>query len=145
MDVCASCHSRRSQVAEGFTPGSRLLDHYVPSLLDESLYFADGQILDEVFVYGSFVQSKMHHAGVTCGDCHAPHSARLLREDNDVCTACHSPGGSSRFPGLQPKVYDSPEHHFHASDALAGKVAAGCWVRVGLRGLPYDSACLHGY
>ena len=121
MDVCASCHSRRSQVAEGFTPESRLLDHYVPSLLDEGLYFADGQILDEVFVYGSFVQSKMHYAGVTCGDCHAPHSARLLREGNDVCTACHSPGGSSRFPGLQPKVYDSPEHHFHASNAAAGK------------------------
>ena len=123
MDVCASCHSRRSQVAEGFTPESRLLDHYVPSLLDEGLYFADGQILDEVFVYGSFVQSKMHHAGVTCGDCHAPHSARLLREDNEVCTVCHSPGGSSRFPSLQAKVYDSPEHHFHASDALAGGVA----------------------
>ena len=58
LAVCGSCHSRRSQVAEGFVPGEQLLDHYEPSLLDEGLYFADGQILDEVFVYGSFLQSK---------------------------------------------------------------------------------------
>jgi tetratricopeptide (TPR) repeat protein len=118
MDVCASCHSRRNQVAEGFRPGANLLDHYVPSLLDEGLYYADGQILDEVFVYGSFIQSEMHHAGVTCSDCHTPHSAQLQRQGNDVCTACHSPGGSSRFPGLQSKVYDSVDHHFHAVSTL---------------------------
>ena len=123
LDVCASCHSRRNQVAEGFRPGAKLLDHYVPALLDEGLYFADGQILDEVFVYGSFIQSKMHHAGVTCGDCHAPHSAQLQRQGNDVCTACHSPGGSARFPGLQSKIYDSADHHFHEISTSATEAA----------------------
>ena len=57
-----------------------------------------------------------------------------------TCTACHSPGGSSRFPGLQPKVYDSPEHHFHASNAAAGNVAGVVGSGVGLCGLPYDRA-----
>lgn len=121
QDVCASCHSRRSQVAENFVAGSRLLDHYEPSLLDQGLYFADGQILDEVFVYGSFAQSKMHAAGVSCGDCHAPHSGELLRSGNEVCTACHSPTGYSRYPGLRSKVYDSPEHHFHGAAEARGQ------------------------
>ena len=126
LAVCGSCHSRRSQIAEGFVPGKPLLDHYEPSLLDEGLYFADGQILDEVFVYGSFLQSKMHNAGVSCGDCHEPHSGQLQRSGNAVCTDCHSPAGSGRFPGLRPVVYDSPDHHFHAVvDPPVGKLAAG--------------------
>lgn len=120
LAVCGSCHSRRSQVAEGFVPGDQLLDHYEPSLLDEGLYFADGQILDEVFVYGSFLQSKMHNAGVSCGDCHEPHSGELQRSGNSVCTACHSPAGSVRFPGLKPIVYDSPDHHFHGAPHTQG-------------------------
>ena len=99
LDVCASCHSRRNQIAEGFVPGRPYLDYFSPALLDDGLYFADGQILDEVFVYGSFLQSKMHGAGVTCGDCHDPHTGQLQRNGNDVCTACHSPAGSQRFPG----------------------------------------------
>lgn len=124
LAVCASCHSRRSQIAEGFVPGGRFLDHYDPSLLDEGLYFADGQILDEVFVYGSFLQSKMHNAGVSCGDCHEPHSTKLQRSGNAVCTDCHSPAGSGRFPGLSAIVYDSPDHHFHAdTGSRAGKPA----------------------
>lgn len=113
LEVCASCHSRRTQIAEGFAPGRSYLDHFSPALLDDGLYFADGQILDEVFVYGSFLQSKMHGAGVTCGDCHDPHTGQLQRNGNDVCTACHSPEGSQRFPGLQAKVYNSVDHHFH--------------------------------
>ncbi|NCF45319.1 MAG: hypothetical protein GWP70_10940 [Proteobacteria bacterium] len=125
LDVCASCHSRRSQVAEGFAPGEALLDHYQPALLDQGLYFSDGQILDEVFVYGSVLQSKMRHAGVSCGDCHQPHSATLSRQGNEVCTACHSPQGSGRYAGLQAKVYDSPAHHFHAMPEPVGHAVEG--------------------
>ncbi len=113
LEVCASCHSRRSQIAEGFAPGRSYLDHFSPALLDNGLYYADGQIFDEVFVYGSFLQSKMHAGGVTCGDCHDPHTGQLQREGNEVCTACHSPAGSQRFPGLQAKIYNSVDHHFH--------------------------------
>ena len=65
------------------------MDQYLPRTLDEGMYFADGQIEDEVYVYGSFVQSKMYHAGVTCSDCHEPHTMALKAPGNGVCLQCH--------------------------------------------------------
>jgi Flp pilus assembly protein TadD len=114
VDTCARCHARRGILAEGFAAGDAFLDFYRPALLEDGLYHADGQILDEVYVYGSFLQSKMHQRGVTCTDCHNPHSARLENDGNATCTACHQPQPPARFPTLQPKVYDHPDHHFHA-------------------------------
>ena len=90
IETCAPCHSRRRIVAPDFLPGKAYLDHYMPELLDEQLYFADGQIKDEVFVYGSFLQSRMYREGVTCSDCHDPHTLRLKIEGNELCTQCHA-------------------------------------------------------
>jgi cytochrome c553 len=74
INLCAGCHSRRQPLTAGSpAPSAPFLDHYVPALLREGLYHADGQILDEVYVYGSFLQSRMYAAGVSCGDCHEPH------------------------------------------------------------------------
>ena len=102
IEVCAPCHSRRSTIAEGFEAGKPLHDFYLPQLLSENMYFADGQIQDEVFVYGSFLQSKMYHAGVSCSDCHEPHSLQLRAEGNAVCLQCHA-----------AKTFDSKQHHHH--------------------------------
>ncbi len=101
VDQCARCHSRRSQFSEAFVPGEKFLDHYLPELLVDGTYFADGQILDEDYVYGSFVQSRMYHEGVKCTDCHNPHSTQLRYEGNRLCMQCHEP------------KYDEPGHHFH--------------------------------
>ena len=57
----------------------------MPSLLDDGLYFSDGQILEEVYVYSSFLQSKMYRSNVGCGDCHDVHSLQLVREGNELC------------------------------------------------------------
>ena len=78
----------------------------MPALLDEGLYFDDGQILEEVYVYASFLQSRMYAAGVTCSDCHDPHSQRLKAgtEPSDVCGQCHL---ATRF--------DTPDHHRHTA------------------------------
>ena len=84
---------------------------------DEGLYYADGQILEEVYVYGSFVQSKMYHAGVRCTDCHDPHSSKLVKVGNELCVQCHQPVANERFPELTLMNYDSPEHHFHTSES----------------------------
>lgn len=100
--VCAQCHSMRSQVAEGFQHGGALLDHYRPELLRDPLYHADGQQREEVFISASFAQSRMHAAGVTCSDCHEPHSQRLRADGNALCATCHS-----------PRHFDQPSHHFH--------------------------------
>ena len=92
-ESCGRCHSRRSVITDSYEYGKPLLDTHRLALLDEGLYHADGRILDEVYVYGSFVQSKMYSAGVTCSDCHNPHSGNLHTgpDPNNVCTQCHLP------------------------------------------------------
>ncbi len=109
--VCAQCHARRAQIAEGYFAGKPFLDHYRPSLLAPGLYYADGQQRDEVYIWGSYLQSKMHRAGVTCSDCHAPHSGALRAQGNGVCAQCHLPAR-----------YDSAQHHHHR----AGEKGSAC-------------------
>jgi Flp pilus assembly protein TadD len=91
VEACGRCHARRAPIAAEYRHGAPLLDFYLPALLTESLYFADGQILDEVFEYGSFRQSRMYAAGVVCTDCHEPHSLQLRAEGDAVCAQCHLP------------------------------------------------------
>ncbi|HDZ57635.1 MAG TPA: hypothetical protein ENI17_06210 [Pseudomonas xinjiangensis] len=112
--VCAQCHSMRSQVAEGFQHGGALLDHYRPELLRDPLYHPDGQQREEVFISGSFAQSKMHAAGVTCSDCHEPHGQQLRAEGNALCATCHSAA-----------QFDQPSHHFHPADS-SGAQCVNC-------------------
>lgn len=118
VDQCARCHARRHRVAPRHVAGRAFLDEYLPELLREGLYHADGQILDEVYVYGSFVQSRMHAMGVRCSDCHDPHGLNLWVENDAVCQQCHSQQAPlERFPTLQAKRYDTPEHHHHPVDS----------------------------
>jgi tetratricopeptide (TPR) repeat protein len=102
IETCAKCHARRRQIHEDFRPGKPMLDYYDPFLLDDGLYHANGNILDEVYEYGSFMQSKMHANHVRCSDCHDPHSLKLKFQGNALCTQCHVPG-----------KYDTPAHHHH--------------------------------
>ena len=112
--LCAGCHSRRSAF-DPFSPlpGSLFDDHYRLALLRPDLYFSDGQIKEEVYVYGSFLQSKMNAKGVRCSNCHDVHSGNLVADGNSVCTQCHSPAGNENFPTLTRKDYDGKEHHYH--------------------------------
>ena len=96
----------------------------MPALLDFPLYYSDGQILDEVYVYGSFLQSKMSHQGVRCTNCHNPHSGQLLKSGNATCTTCHQSEPPSRFSTLKAKRYDSRQHHFHAPDSPGSQCVA---------------------
>lgn len=112
IEVCAQCHSRRSAISDDYSPGKPFLDHYMPRLLDEGMYFADGQIQDEVYVYGSFLQSKMYHQGVTCSDCHEPHSLQLRQKGNGVCLQCHA-----------AETFESKKHHFHETGTRAASCA----------------------
>ena len=97
--TCAPCHSRRADLGGD---GTSYHDRYRLAALDELLYFDDGQIKDEVYVYGSFLQSRMHAAGVVCSDCHDGHTAELRAEGNALCTRCH-----------KAATYDDPKHYFH--------------------------------
>ena len=121
VEVCAACHSRRSELTAQPLPGQPLLDHYLPSLLREGLYHADGQQLDEVFVDGSYRQSKMYRMGVACSNCHDPHSARPKLPGNALCTQCHQPQPNPAFPSAVGN-FDTPQHTHHA----AGSPGAQC-------------------
>lgn len=123
INQCAGCHARREPFGDGNpVPGTAFHDAYRLSLLREGLYHVDGTILDEVYVYGSFLQSKMYQNGVRCTDCHDPHKAELKFQGNSVCTQCHSSAANPRFPTLRSADYDTPTHHFHEQ----GSEAAAC-------------------
>ena len=110
VDQCARCHMRREQFSEAFNFEGTMLDHYFPQLIEEPIYYADGQIRDEDYVYGSFVQSKMYNNDVTCNNCHNSHSLKLKFEGNNLCAQCHL-----------PEQYDTPKHHFHKMDTDASQ------------------------
>jgi len=111
MNTCAACHARRSTIAEGGTPGAPLEDTHRPALLTAPGYHADGQQREEVYVWSSFLQTKMYQRGVTCMDCHEPHALKLREEGNALCTRCHSAA-----------LFDTDKHHFHK----AGTKGAQC-------------------
>ena len=85
-EACGRCHSRRGAQTDDYRYGRALLDTHRPALIEETLYFPDGQIRGEVYVWGSFLQSRMYQAGVECSDCHQPHSATLLADGNVLLT-----------------------------------------------------------
>jgi predicted CXXCH cytochrome family protein len=114
LETCAPCHARRSTLREGRLPGESLLDTHRPALLEAGLYESDGQMRDEVYVWGSFLQSRMHAAGVTCSDCHEPHSLALRADGNALCAQCH-----------RPEAFDTTQHHHHA-EGSAGAACVAC-------------------
>lgn len=113
LDVCATCHSRRSILADPIH-GEDFLNSHQLALLTPDLYYSDGQIREEVYVYGSFLQSKMHKAGVMCSDCHNPHSGQVFDQGNGLCTACH-----------KAEVFDRREHHHHKRNST-GAACKNC-------------------
>jgi predicted CXXCH cytochrome family protein len=106
IQSCAPCHSHRRVVHPGFVPGESYHDHFSHAVLAPSLYHDDGQIMEEVYVFGSFLQSKMYHKGIRCTDCHDPHTTRLKFEGNKLCTSCH------QHPAAK---YDTLSHHHHTA------------------------------
>ena len=109
--MCGRCHARRGQFSDDDGHGRPLGDTHRVALLEDRLYYPDGQIRDEVYEYGSFLQSKMFHRGVTCSDCHDPHSGKLRAPGSQVCLGCHS-----------AQKYTAATHHFHP----AGSRGADC-------------------
>lgn len=124
VELCSTCHSRRSELDATPVPGEPRLDNYLPRLLTEGLYHADGQQRDEVFVDGSFRQSKMYQKGVTCTNCHNAHTGKLKLTGNAVCQQCHQPPGNPAFPTAAGN-YNSPLHHFH-KEGSSGAQCASC-------------------
>ncbi len=118
LETCGVCHARSAKIAEPWRPGQTLLQTHLPSLLNAGLFEADGKSLDEVYNYAPFRQSRMFVAGVSCSDCHDPHSLKLIAEGNAVCEQCHD-----------AKKYDAVAHHHHA-DGSPGARCVACHMPV---------------
>lgn len=114
IETCALCHARRGPIWATIKPGAPIGDSHRVALLDDPLYYPDGQIRDEVYEYGSFLQSKMFAAGVTCSDCHDPHSLKLRASANAVCEQCHA-----------PEKFAATRHHRH-KEGSAGAQCTAC-------------------
>ncbi len=110
IQLCAPCHSRRMSLGDNIHMQADYLDYGIPQLLNEGMYYADGQILEEVYVYGSFMQSKMYARGVRCSDCHDLHSLQRIKKGNDLCLQCH-----------KAALYNTKGHHFHKKPGEKGE------------------------
>lgn len=110
LNTCTPCHALKADISQELMGTGELLDDHIPQIPTTEQFYADGQIDGEVYIYTSFMQSKMKHNGVTCSNCHNPHSGKRLFANNQLCTQCHS------------KTYDNPSHTFHA----VGTVASDC-------------------
>lgn len=107
MNMCAACHSRRTNLNNPFIPNENFDNQFILQNLSTEFYHPDGQILEEDYVYGSFLQSKMYHNDVKCTDCHNPHSLQLKAQGNDLCLQCHTAN------------YNTTSHHFHPPNTEA--------------------------
>jgi Tfp pilus assembly protein PilF len=105
VDLCAPCHSRRREIGDYDHAQLSFAEDLVPALLSEGVYYSDGQILEEDYVWGSFTQSKMYANDVRCDDCHDVHSLQLHQQGNELCLQCHI-----------GETYDAYEHHFHQTE-----------------------------
>jgi predicted CXXCH cytochrome family protein len=114
MNTCAACHARRSTIAAAGTPGAPLEDTHRLALIAPPNYYADGQQREEVYVWGSFLQTRMYQQGVTCMDCHDAHTLALRADGNALCTRCHNAA-----------LFDTEKHHFHKT-GTAGAQCVEC-------------------
>jgi tetratricopeptide (TPR) repeat protein/nitrate/TMAO reductase-like tetraheme cytochrome c subunit len=127
MEYCATCHSRRDELTpHAFRPGDNYEDHFELTLASvPDIYHPDGQVIGENYVYGSLMMSRMGHAGVTCMDCHDPHTNGhiLPFENNALCMRCH---GS----GLMDAPRIDPVGHSHHPANSTGNQCVECHMPV---------------
>ena len=101
FNQCAGCHARRVKLTEVMKTDVAFDNQFRLQTINDEFYHPDGQIKEEDYVFGSFVQSKMFHKDVKCSNCHNVHSMELVYQGNLLCMQCHKVS------------YDTREHHFH--------------------------------
>lgn len=129
MDTCAYCHARNEQLTAEFPPGASYHDHFRLELpMDPREFWPDGQQRDEVFNWTSVTHSRMYHAGVTCLDCHDPHTTKTILpvENNMLCQQCHGAPGRV-MPGtlIQAPAIDPLTHSRHP-EGSTGSQCVSC-------------------
>ncbi len=105
-DNCASCHARREELTGDFSIGEAFDSHFrleLPKV--PGVFHPNGLQLEEDYCETSFRLHRMGRTGVTCYDCHDPHSGKLVlpAENDELCLQCH--GNNQVINGvLAPQV-----------------------------------------
>lgn len=118
IETCARCHARASRISDHYYHGQPFLQSHIPSTINATNYYIDGQIKEEDYEYGSFLQSKMYAQGVTCINCHDAHSMQVKMPLNTTCFSCHA-----------PEKFNVPEHTHHQVNS-AGSQCVNCHMPV---------------
>ncbi len=118
IETCARCHARATRFSDDYVHGQSFLQTHIPATASTENYYVDGQIRDEDYEYASFLQSKMYASGVTCINCHDPHSMKIKATGNSLCGSCHAPG-----------KYDGQQHSFHKTEST-GNQCVNCHMPV---------------
>lgn len=116
--TCARCHARATRLTDEYTYGASFLQSHIPATINPAIYHIDGQIKDEDYEYGSFLQSKMYARGVTCISCHDPHSMKIKATGNTLCASCHS-----------AEKFDGPQHTMHQATST-GSQCVNCHMPI---------------
>ena len=114
IETCARCHARAGRITDSYIHGQPFLESHIPSTVNAINYYIDGQLKEEDYEYGSFLQSKMYAQGVTCINCHDPHSMQVKAPVNNTCFTCHA-----------PEKFNIPEHTHHQVTS-AGSQCVNC-------------------
>lgn len=128
MQTCAPCHARNEQLTLNFQPGDSYHDHYRITLpVEPGIYYPDGQQRDEDFNWTSVLTSRMGHAGVTCLDCHDPHTTKTILPvaNNALCLQCHSAPGRAQPNGVIAVPIDPLTHSRH-QEGSTGNQCVSC-------------------
>jgi len=128
MDLCGSCHSRRLPLTEAYRHGDPFLDHFRAALPDHTeIYYPDGQVHEEDYVYMSFKLSRMYFKGIRCNDCHVRCATRLIAEDNELCLRCH---GVDADPDRRLEYQIDPAEHSHHKLDEPGGLCVNCHMPI---------------
>lgn len=129
MHTCAPCHARNEQLTLDFQPGDNYSDHYRLTLpVDPGVFYPDGQQREEDFNWTSMLLSRMGgHGGVTCLDCHDPHTSKTIlpTSNNALCLQCHGGAGRVQSNGVRAVPIDPVAHSRHA-EGSAGNSCIAC-------------------
>ncbi|HRE82692.1 MAG TPA: tetratricopeptide repeat protein [Opitutaceae bacterium] len=124
MQTCAPCHARNELLTDTFQPGDAYHDHFRVTLPAEpGVFYPDGQQRDEDFNWTSVLVSRMGHAGVTCMDCHDPHTNKTILPvtNNALCMQCHTTPGRVMAGGARAVPIDPLTHSRHAEGSVGNQ------------------------
>ncbi len=110
-DNCATCHARRDEFDHDFKVGNKFDDQFHLVLpVQPGVFWPNGMQRDEDYCETGLRLSRMGKAGVSCLDCHDPHTGKLklTQEDNALCLRCH--GAGEAVNGVKAPVINMKEH-----------------------------------